>query len=452
MVGVLSYPPKDVPERLKSGSLRVTVTGYGGSAAPLAYAYGKIGARVFIVDMDASSTESFAKMIIRSRYSSTISKLLRSGMVCIASDRVKAIAESDIVDIFAPIRFSEVGRPDYSILHKLSEEVGRGLSEGKLVISSTITPPGMTEDVIVNLLESFSGLKAGDSFGLAYSPYESLQIEGGDSTVKILAAVDRRSLDIAEAIVSTVYGCRILKIDGIRCAEAIKLFDSASKYILHAFTYELIEICGRLGLDNRSLNYAVEALYSSSYQIPSFQAHLSESTKLLLDLCEAYKLKPKLLDAALKVGEGVSRIYFSMIREAARHIGKPLRRCSVALIGLPDRTYVSGGTIVSPAVDLALRLRKMGVYVKVFDPYTLEELGKARFKVSRRIEECLEGTDIIVVLPESRSMKNTIMRKLGVAKALAQSNPAIVDLGGVIDRFEVSRLGFVYLGLDGVPP
>ncbi|MCS7112695.1 MAG: hypothetical protein NZ955_01875 [Candidatus Bathyarchaeota archaeon] len=435
---------------MKSGVLRVAVVGYSGSPAPLAYAYGRIGARVSVVDMDVCSAESFVKMVIGSRYSSAISRLLRSGMICVASDRIEAISESDIIDIFVPIRFSEVGRPDYSILYKLSEEVGRGLSEGKLIISSTITPPGMTEDVIVDLLERFSGLKAGDSFGLAYTPYEPLQMEGSDSTVKILAAVDKRSLDIAEAIVSTVYGCKIFKIDSIRCAEAIKLFDSVSKYILHAFTYELIEICGRLGLDNRSLNYSIEALYSSSYQTPPNWAYLSENAKLLLDLCEAYKLKPKLLDAALRVGESISRIHLSMIREAAKQIGKPLRRCSVALIGQPDRTFISGGTIGSPTIDLALRLRKMKVYVKVFDPYALEEPGKAGFKVSRRIEECLEGADIIVILPESRYMKNIIIRKLGVAKALAKNNPVIVDLAGIIDRVEVSRLGFVYLGLDGV--
>lgn len=451
MPGVLSLPPKEISRRLKSGDLKVVVAGYGGSEMPLVYVYGRIGAYVSVADMDASSTESFMKMAIKSSYASAISKLLRSGMVYIASDRVKAVMESDIIDIFAPIGFSEVGRPDYSILYKLSEEIGRGLSEGKLVILSSITPPGMTEDVIANLLERFSGLKAGDSFGLAYSPYDPSQIEGSGYTVKILAAIDRRSMDIAEAIINTVYGCKILKIDSIRCAEAVKLFDSASKYVLHAFIYELIDICSRLGLDNRSLNYAVEAIYSSSHQLPSVWMHLSDDAKLLLDLCEAYKFKPKLLNAALRVGENVSRIYLSMVREAARCIGKSLRRCNVALIGLLGRTYV-GGMLSSPSMNLALRLRKIGVYVKVFDPYALEELSRAGLKVSRRIEECLEDTDIIVILPGSKSMKTTIMRKLGVAKALAQGSTAIVDLAGVIDRDEASRLGFIYLGLDGVPP
>lgn len=449
MPGVLSHSPKNIPELLKSGSLKVAVAGYGGFETPLAYAYGRIGARVSIVDMDACSVESFVNMIIGSRYASAISRFLRSGIVNIASDRIKALTESDVIDVFAPIRFSELGQPDYSMLHKLSEEVGRSLGEGKLIISSTITPPGMTEDVIMNILEKSSGLKVGDSFGLAYSPYEPLPIERSDSTIRILAAVDRRSLDIAEAIISTVYGGRILKIDNIRYAEAIKLFDSASKYILYTFTYELLEVCGKLGLDHGSLNYALEVLHSSYSLLPVW-SYLSGNTRLLLDLCEAYKFKPRILNAALKVGEGISRIYLSMVREAARQIGKPLRKCRVALIGLSDRAYTCEGVVSSPTIDLALRLRKIGAFVKVFDPYRLSsKLDKVGIKISRRLEECLEDTDIIVILPESKVMKTIMMKKLGVAKALAQTSLAIIDLAGVIDRVEASRLGFIYVGLDG---
>ncbi|MBS7642743.1 MAG: hypothetical protein QW374_02850 [Candidatus Bathyarchaeia archaeon] len=452
MSGILTHHPKDIPERLRSGGFKIAVVGYGGSETPLAYAYGRIGAHVSIVDIDVCSTEMFIKMIAGSRYALAISRLVRSGGLRIASNRIEAIAEADIIDIFAPVALSGLGRPDYSILHRLSEEVGRGLSEGKLVISSTITPPGITEDVIADVLEKSSGLKAGYNFGLAYSPYEPLQVEKSDSTIKILAATDKRSLDIAEAIVDTVYGCRILKVDGIRCAEAIKLFDIASKYILYAFTYELLRVCDKIGLDRSSLNYTMESIYPYLYQLLPVWMHFSDNAKLLMDLCETYKLKPRILYAALKVGEDIPGIYISMIREAAKRIDKPLRRCRVSLIGLPGKACI-GYSVDNPLLTiLASRLRRMGVSVKIFDPYGsgggLDKLG---VKVSRRIEECLEDTDIILILPESRSMKTAITRKLGIAKALTQTTPVIIDLAGVIDRIEASKLGFIYLGLDGAP-
>jgi UDP-N-acetyl-D-mannosaminuronate dehydrogenase len=139
-----------------------------------------------------------------------------------------------------------------------------------------------------------------------------------------------------------------------------------------------------------------------------------------------------------------------MVREAARQIGKPLRKCRVALIGLSDRAYTCEGVVSSPTIDLALRLRKIGAFVKVFDPYRLgSELDKVGIKVSRRLEECLGDTDIIIILPESKVMKTIMVKKLGVAKALAQTSLAIIDLAGVIDRVEASRLGFIYVGLDG---
>ena len=114
-------------------------------------------------------------------------------------------------------------------------------------------PPLTTEKVLVPLLEKTSGLKSKVDFSVIYNPeriYEGraiFDIEEGHPG--IVSADDTYSLDLAVALFSLMYRKGIVKIFGIKTAEAEKLFEGVYRDVNISLANELARLCDRLDID-----------------------------------------------------------------------------------------------------------------------------------------------------------------------------------------------------------
>ena len=80
-----------------------------------------------------------------------------------------------------------------------------GLKPGSLLVFTGVFTPGITEEFVKPLLEERSGLKAGEDFGLAYSPLKASPgsiLQDLTGKPQLLAGLDRRSLEKAEVLFS----------------------------------------------------------------------------------------------------------------------------------------------------------------------------------------------------------------------------------------------------------
>jgi UDP-N-acetyl-D-mannosaminuronic acid dehydrogenase len=77
-------------------------------------------------------------------------------------------ADVILIDVQTPVDEQHV--PHYESLREVSEQVGRYLGPGMLVITESTVAPGTTQHVVQPILERESGLKAGSPHALAPSP------------------------------------------------------------------------------------------------------------------------------------------------------------------------------------------------------------------------------------------------------------------------------------------
>jgi UDP-N-acetyl-D-glucosamine dehydrogenase len=86
-----------------------------------------------------------------------------------ASAEAKSLGGFDVAVITVPTPVA--GRRPGSVIHRdVGRTLARFLRPGATVVLESTTYPGTTEDLVAQVLEEGSGLKAGDDFHLGYSP------------------------------------------------------------------------------------------------------------------------------------------------------------------------------------------------------------------------------------------------------------------------------------------
>lgn len=89
---------------------------------------------------------------------------------CDATTDFGRVSEADALLLCVPTPLDKHREPDMQYVEKTCMTIGEQLREGQLVILESTTYPGTTEELIIPILESKSGLKAGEDFYVAYSP------------------------------------------------------------------------------------------------------------------------------------------------------------------------------------------------------------------------------------------------------------------------------------------
>lgn len=193
-------------------------------------------------------------------------QLLQSVLVNSASDSSKKglyptfesshLADCNIYIVTVPTPTDKYNRPVLTPMLKASENIGKYLKEGDVVIYESTVYPGVTEEECVPVLEKVSGLKFNVNFYAGYSPE---RINPGDkehTVAKILKVTSGSTPEVAEYVdqlYKTVITAGTHKASSIKVAEAAKVIENSQRDINIAFVNELSKIFNLLGIDTHEV-------------------------------------------------------------------------------------------------------------------------------------------------------------------------------------------------------
>ena len=154
--------------------MNLSVIGLGKLGAPMAAVMAEKGHSVIGVDV----SPGFVHAINQGRAPVNepgLDDLIRRNRerLSATSDCAEAIAGSDVTFIIVPTPSEEDGSFSLRYVTAVGESIGQALrrkNEYHLVVLSSTVMPGSTGDVLLPLLESSSGKRCGDDFGLCYNP------------------------------------------------------------------------------------------------------------------------------------------------------------------------------------------------------------------------------------------------------------------------------------------
>jgi len=362
----------------------VAIVGAGYVGVPLAQVFAEAGKRVLLVDIDP---ERVAKLNRGESYIEDVPSAKLAPLV--ADDSIAATADydelrdADAIVVALPTPLSRQREPDLRILSAASEEIGKRLRPGQLVVLESTTYPGTTREQVRPILERASGLTAGTDFHLAFSP-ERVDPGREDWTTKnvpkVVGGISEESTEAAAALYGSAVDV-VHRVSSPEAAELTKLLENIFRSVNIALVNELAQLCDRMGIDVWEV---VEAAATKPFGFMSFQpgpglgGHCIPIDPFYLTWkAREYGFYTEFIELAGKVNESMPYYCRSVVSQALNHsLQLSLKGSRILVVGVSYKPDISD-TRESPAVKLIALLQNAGAEVAYHDPHvpTLSENG-----------------------------------------------------------------------------
>lgn len=441
MVGVLI-------DKIREKRARLVVIGLGHVGLPVSAIFANAGYPVIGVDAKNEVVDAISSLRLNTceeRLDELVSNVVRSGKLKTTNDTIGAVKQSDVALICVQTPLTESGKPDLSFLKSATLHVAKGLAKEKLVIVVSTVPPGTVKNLVANTLEKKSGLKRCSEFSLAYSPERILpgnSVEELIQNARLVGGIDSVSLELTSELFRNVIKGRILSTT-IENAELAKLAENTFRFVNIAFANELALMCEKMGAD-------IVEVTNLANTHPRVNIHnagpgvggpcLTKDPQLLTCPEGLSPFESKLIPPSKELNDYMGEHLVEFVVEALRNAKKNVKGACVAVLGAAYKGEVSD-TTNSPAEKIVHELRRLGMEVRVYDPYTKEDFGA---KHANSIEEAVKGTDCVAVITDHKIFASLPLKEL---KALMNKDPVIVDGKRIINSDKANKEGFTYYGI-----
>ena len=355
--------------------MKVGIIGLGYVGLPLCLQFAKSGANVVGFDLDSNKSEAIncGESYINHISDESVRIQLDCGRLE-ATTEFARVQELEAVLICVPTPLDKEGDPDLSFVLNTAQSIAPHLPEGITVVLESTTYPGTTEEELRPILESGSGMKAGEGFYLAYSP-EREDPGNPDSQVakipKVIGGCTEKCLEKAKAVYSIAIET-LVPVSSCRAAEATKLLENIFRCVNIALVNELKIIYQKLGVDIWEVISAAKTKpfgYMPFYPGPGLGGHCIPIDPFYL----SWKAKQQGIDArfielAGKVNNSMPDYVISRCEELLKQHDKTIEGSRVLIFGLAYKPNVDDDR-ESPSYVLMDKLESLGVEVDYHDPH-----------------------------------------------------------------------------------
>lgn len=365
--------------------MKITVVGGGRMGLPLACMFGRHGASVTVSDINQTLVDAVHAGVCpyeEPGLAELMDNLHKEGRLQACTDTSKAASEADVIVVIVPAHLTSERDINFSILQQASEEIGKGLRPGTLVVYETTVAVGGTRRCLIPCLERHSGLKVGIDFHVAYSPERvkaNHVLARLETTPKIVGGLDPDSCAKAVAFYQRYLGAPVDDVGTIEAAEMAKLLGMLYRDVNIALSNEFAAFCEIAGVDfervrlaantDGEANLLLPGIGVGGHCVPVYPYFLTRESRRL-------GLPQRISEAAREIND--SQPARQLKRIEARW--KNLNGKSVHILGLGFRPGVKVDTF-SPTYALRDELQRLGARVTIEDPhYTDEEVRDAGFE------------------------------------------------------------------------
>lgn len=397
----------------------LAVVGLGYVGFPLARLAAKKDFNLIGVDIDAAKVNS-----IKEFYATTNFSELR---------------KAKIIIICVPTPVHKNRLPNYEPVEKACKSIAPYLKKGDLVILESTVNPGVSEGIVLPILEKYSGLKRGE-FLLAHCPE---RINPGDTKwdvsniPRVVGGLNKESTDKAIAFYKSLISAPIKRMNSLKEAEAVKIVENSFRNVNIAFVNELAQSFARLGID------VVNVINGASTKPFAFMAHfpgcgvgghcIPVDPYYLIDYAKKNGYSHRFLSLAMKINEEMPEFTVKLLRRELKKIGKE-NGATVALLGLSYKANIED-TRESPSYEILKELEKEGIGVKAFDPY----VNHSKIK---NLDEALSGTDAVILATNHKEFLGITPQKLK-----EKNIKVLIDGRNFLEKEDFTKAGIVYRGI-----
>ena len=398
------YPLKR-PPALKE----VAVVGLGYVGLPLSLQFARSGVNVLGLDIDADKVAMInaGRSYIEHIPQQAIVDELRASRLEASTD-FSRINEVQAIIICVPTPLNKHREPDISYILETGRAIAPHLRKGALVVLESTTYPGTTDEDLRAVLETGSGLTAGEDFHLAFSPEredpanpdskvgEVPKLVGGLTPVCLKKAVEL----YGEAIKTVV------PVSSCRVAEAAKLLENIFRSVNIALVNELKLVYASMGIDIWEVIAAAKTKpfgFMAFYPGPGLGGHCIPIDPFYLTWkAREFEHSTRFIELAGEINTAMPDHVVHRAAEALNDQGKAIKGSRILVLGLAYKPNVDDER-ESPSYRLLEKFKQRGAVVAYYDPHvpvirqTREHPQWAGTKSVLWDQATISGFDLVVI-------------------------------------------------------
>jgi len=418
----------------------IAIIGLGYVGLPLALLASRKGYSVVGIDTNTKRVEAIQKHVLPFSDEKLARELASSSLT--ASTNMEAVKNVDIIVICVPTPVYENNTPNLEPVKAASRAIGAYLKKGSLVVLESTVNPGVSENVVLPLLEEGSGLKGGRDFSLAHCPE---RINPGDErwTVenipRVVGSLDAEGLRKALTFYRSILSTEVKPMGSLKEAEAVKIVENSFRDINIAFVNELVRSFSRLGID------IVRVIDGAATKPFAFLAHypgcgvgghcIPVDPYYLIEYAKKNGFQHDFLSLARRINSEMPAFTIELTARALNEKMIAVNGARVAVLGLAYKPDIDDCR-ESPAFDIIKGLGDLGADVVTFDPYVpLQSSAKS-------LNDALRGAQAVVI-----ATAHTAFRALTPAELQKFGVSAVIDGRNCLDKEAFTKAGIIYKGI-----
>jgi UDP-N-acetyl-D-glucosamine dehydrogenase len=368
----------DLATKIVDRSAVVGVLGLGYVGLPLVRTFAARGFRTLGFDVDPRKIAALKerRSYLRTVPARDVATIVDGGRFDATTD-FDRLPEADALIVCVPTPLTKTREPDLQYIEATTDEIGRRLRHGQLVVLESTTWPGTTEEVVLPRLARLSGLTVGTDYYLAYSPERE---DPGNarfdtrSIPKVVAGVTEACLARAAAL----YGAaveRVVPVSSTRAAELCKLLENIYRAVNIALVNELKMLCHRMDLDVFEIIAAASTKpfgFQAFYPGPGLGGHcIPIDPFYLTSKAREYEMTTRFIELAGEINTAMPEYVVGRVMHALNTHERSLKGAGVLVLGIAYKKDIDD-VRESPAVRIIELLVERGARVSYNDPYVPE--------------------------------------------------------------------------------
>jgi UDP-N-acetyl-D-glucosamine/UDP-N-acetyl-D-galactosamine dehydrogenase len=355
------------------------------------------------------------------------------------------LRQADFFIVAVPTPIDAANKPDLTPLVKASQTVGAVLKKGDIVVYESTVYPGATEEDCIPILEQTSGLRFGIDFEVGYSPE---RIVPGDKEhtftkiKKIVSASNSATLDIVDAVYSSVVTAGTFRASSIKVAEAAKVIENTQRDLNIALMNELAVIFKRMDIDTSEVLEAAGSKWNFLKFRPGFVGGhcIGVDPYYLTYKAEKLGYIPQVILAGRRINDNMARFVARHTVKTMIQNGVDVAKSTVTVLGV---TFKENCPDVrnTKVVDLVRELQEYNITVQICDPHADAHDLAEEYGMSLTETSALKPADALVVAVAHTEYREMAPRTL-FALSKGQPKTVLVDAKAIFDASALEDVGF----------
>ncbi|MHA1651739.1 MAG: nucleotide sugar dehydrogenase [Candidatus Helarchaeota archaeon] len=453
---IMNLPKEKIPKKLKNGEIKVAVFGLGRIGLPTALLFAEKGVIVYGVDTQKSIVELIKTgnaHIDEPGLTELLKKVLENNNFFITSDSRDAMNKSDVAIICVPTPVKADKVPDYSNIIEVCNMGLQFLKRDDLIIVESTISPGTIENVMIPLIETNTGLKAGKDYGIACCPERANPgqiITNFRSTPRIIGGYTKKSTEITTAMYQYITDAEIIQVSNDRTACAVKLTENIFRDVNIALFNELAILYEKLGLDIIEIIEAASTKWNFQPHYPGAGVGgpcLPANPYYLIQEAIKVGFVPYLIRMAREINDRMPQHIIELTLEALNQAEKSVKNAKIAILGVTYKPNVHDFQL-SPAISIIHILTQLKAELSIYDPLIRQEdISQLNFlqesNCMQSLEMAVKDSDCVIIITAHDEFKRIKLENL---KRLT-ANPLIIVDGRNIFNFKEIPADTIYIGV-----